>query len=153
MKILIKEATKKGYTEAEVGDGISLERPGSKTRRGRIGKGLSSTLTTSCNQGVIEDVTGGGRPVIRKLTPKEYWRLMAFDDEDFEKAKATGTSNTQLYKQAGNSIVVNCNYYIFKELFRAFPDVFEDMRVVSLFSGIGAFEKALERLYKELNEE
>ena len=78
---------------------------------------------------------------------------MAFDDEDFEKAKATGTSNTQLYKQAGNSIVVNCNYYIFKELFRAFPDVFEDMRVVSLFSGIGAFEKALERLYKELNEE
>lgn len=59
----------------------------------------------------------------------------------------------QLYKQAGNSIVVDCNYYIFKELFRAFPDVFKDMRVVSLFSGIGAFEKALERLYKELNEE
>lgn len=91
--------------------------------------------------------------MIRKLTPKEYWRLMAFDDEDFEKAKATGLSNTQLYKQAGNSIVVNCNYYIFKELYKAFPDVFDDMRVVSLFSGIGAFEKALERLYKELNEE
>lgn len=95
----------------------------------------------------------GGRPVIRKLTPKEYWRLMAFDDEDFGKAKSAGISNTQLYKQAGNSIVVDCNYYIFKELFRAFPDVFDDMRVVSLFSGIGAFEKALERLYKELNEE
>lgn len=78
---------------------------------------------------------------------------MAFDDEDFEKAKATGLSNTQLYKQAGNSIVVNCNYCIFKELYKAFPDVFDDMRVVSLFSGIGAFEKALERLYKELNEE
>ena len=91
--------------------------------------------------------------MIRKLTPKEYWRLMAFDDEDFEKAKAAGISNTQLYKQAGNSIVVNCNYYIFKELYKAFPDVFDDMRVVSLFSGIGAFEKALERLYKELNEE
>lgn len=59
VKILIKEATKKGYTEAEVGDGISLERPGSKTRRGRIGKGVSSTLTTSCNQGVITDITGG----------------------------------------------------------------------------------------------
>lgn len=45
---------------------------------------------------------------IRKLTPRECWRLMGFDDEDFDKAKATGISNTQLYKQAGNSIVVNC---------------------------------------------
>lgn len=43
---------------------------------------------------------------IRKLTPKECWRLMGFDDEDFEKAEAVN-SNTQLYKQAGNSIVVN----------------------------------------------
>lgn len=44
---------------------------------------------------------------IRKLTPKECWRLMGFDDEDFDKAQAAGISNTQLYKQAGNSIVVN----------------------------------------------
>ena len=43
---------------------------------------------------------------IRKLIPKECWRLMGFDDADFEKAKAVPTSNTQLYKQAGNSIVV-----------------------------------------------
>lgn len=43
---------------------------------------------------------------IRKLTPKECWRLMGFDDEDFEKA-AQVNSNSQLYKQAGNSIVVN----------------------------------------------
>lgn len=43
---------------------------------------------------------------IRKLTPKEYWRLMGFDDEDLDKA-AKVNSNTQLYKQAGNSIVVN----------------------------------------------
>lgn len=43
---------------------------------------------------------------IRKLTPKECWRLMGFDDEDYEKA-AQVNSNTQLYKQAGNSIVVN----------------------------------------------
>jgi len=43
---------------------------------------------------------------IRKLTPKECWRLMGFDDDDFEKA-AKVNSNTQLYKQAGNSIVVN----------------------------------------------
>ncbi|HHX66924.1 MAG TPA: DNA cytosine methyltransferase [Gallicola sp.] len=54
---------------------------------------------------------------IRKPTPKEYWRLMGFADEDFEKA-AQVNSNTQLYKQAGNSIVVNVLEAIFKELFR-----------------------------------
>lgn len=53
---------------------------------------------------------------IRKLTPKECWRLMGFDDESFEKA-AKVNSNTQLYKQAGNSIVVNVLEEIFKKLF------------------------------------
>lgn len=52
---------------------------------------------------------------IRKLTPKECWRLMGFDDADFEKA-ATVNSNSQLYKQAGNSIVVDVLYYIFREM-------------------------------------
>ena len=55
---------------------------------------------------------------IRKLTPKECWRLMGFTDEDFDNAKAMGTSDSALYKQAGNSIVVNCLYYIFRELFK-----------------------------------
>ena len=50
---------------------------------------------------------------IRKLTPKECWRLMGFDDADFEKA-AEVNSNSQLYKQAGNSIVVDVLYYIFR---------------------------------------
>lgn len=54
---------------------------------------------------------------IRKLTPKECWRLMGFDDEDFEKASKVN-SNSQLYKQAGNSIVVNVLENIFKELFK-----------------------------------
>ncbi|MBQ4030281.1 MAG: DNA (cytosine-5-)-methyltransferase [Bacilli bacterium] len=54
---------------------------------------------------------------IRKLTPKETWRLMGFDDEDFEKANKVN-SNSQLYKQAGNSIVVNVLEEIFKELFK-----------------------------------
>ena len=54
---------------------------------------------------------------IRKLTPKECWRLMGFDDEDFEKASRVN-SNTQLYKQAGNSIVVNVLMAIFKELIK-----------------------------------
>lgn len=54
---------------------------------------------------------------IRKLTPREVWRLMGFDDKDFEKAARIPTSNTQLYKQAGNSIVVNVLENIFKNLF------------------------------------
>ena len=78
-------------------------------------EGLSPTLT---------DMQGGNRQPkvmeknyrIRKLTPKECWRLMGFDDESFEKA-AEVNSNTQLYKQAGNSIVVNVLEAIFKNLF------------------------------------
>ena len=54
--------------------------------------------------------------IVRKLTPRECWRLMDFDDTDFGKAQAVVT-NHQLYKQAGNSIVVSVLYYIFKELF------------------------------------
>ena len=54
---------------------------------------------------------------IRKLTPLECWRLMGFDDEDFYKAQKSGVSNSQLYKQAGNSIVVNVLEKIFKNLF------------------------------------
>lgn len=54
---------------------------------------------------------------IRKLTPKECWRLMGFDDIDFLNAKKAGVSDTQLYKQAGNSIVVNVLEAIFYNLF------------------------------------
>ena len=57
--------------------------------------------------------------VIRKLTPLECWRVMGFSDEDFEKAKAIGTSDTQLYKQAGNSIVVDVLEGIFKNIIKA----------------------------------
>lgn len=53
---------------------------------------------------------------IRKLTPKECWRLMGFSDDDFDKAEKIN-SNTQLYKQAGNSIVVNVLMAIFKQFF------------------------------------
>lgn len=90
---------------------------------------------------------------IRKLTPKECWRLMGFSDKDFEKAKNAGISNTQLYKQAGNSIVTNVLYYIFKELYKAMPYLFEDLKVGSYFSGIGAFEIGLNRLFDDINDE
>jgi len=51
--IPIREATKKGYAEAYEGDSVNLEHPNSNTRRGRVGKGVAQTLTTSCNQGVV----------------------------------------------------------------------------------------------------
>ena len=134
--IEIKNATKKGYLEAYEGDGIDLSQPNSKTRRGRVQKEKSQTITTQNNLGVcvignympsnheasrVVDNEGLAPTVkenhgtvtatqdqlrIRKLTPKECWRLMGFDDEDYEKA-AQVNSNSQLYKQAGNSIVVN----------------------------------------------
>lgn len=98
--IKIKTANVKGYDEAVDGDAIDLQYPESKTRRGRVGHGVSKTLMTSDQMAVVN----GYR--IRKLTPLECWRLMGFDDADFAKA-AQVNSNTQLYKQAGNSIVVN----------------------------------------------
>lgn len=87
---------------------------------------------------------------IRKLTPKECFRLMDFSDDQFERAQAVN-SNTQLYKQAGNSIVVSCLYYIYLELYKAIPEIFENLTVSSFFSGIGAFEAALDRLYEYIN--
>lgn len=108
--IAIKTANKRGYDMATNGDGIDLNYPDSKTRRGRVGHGVSKTIPTSGgSQGVLD----GFR--IRKLTPKECWRLMGFDDTDFEKA-AKVNSNTQLYKQAGNSIVVNVIQGILEQL-------------------------------------
>lgn len=53
---------------------------------------------------------------IRKLTPRESWRLMGYTDKDFEKAKAAGMSNSQLYKQAGNAIVKQVLMAIFSQM-------------------------------------
>lgn len=212
--IPIKNATKKGYIEAHDGDGVNLAYPDSKTRRGRVQKGLSQTLDTSDNKGVVIGASRGRNPEnpsdrtvgspteqrleinkpgtsntittvqkdnyvvegmsdkfsfvkrksreiiaekgslpeyynpynkseildiaptittnsdrasnsgqvminknfrIRKLTPKECWRLMGFSDDDFHKAEEVN-SNTQLYKQAGNSIVVDVLEGTFKQL-------------------------------------
>ena len=85
-------------------------------------EGIVPTLTAGMGMG------GGNIPMhnyglrIRKLTPKECWRLMGFDDEDFEKAEKVN-SNAQLYKQAGNSIVVNVLEAILNSLFRPDPNL------------------------------
>lgn len=117
--IEIKNNTKKGYIEARPGDGIDLAYPESTTRRGRVQNELAHTIDTSDHKGVINPDLS-----IRRLTPLECWRLMGVDDQDFYKAQSVN-SNTQLYKQAGNAIVVDVLYYIFKELFASHVDCHE----------------------------
>ena len=152
--IIIPEKTKKGYTEAQDGDGVYINRPHQK--RGVVQKGMIQTIKTSPDIGVVVkneiNVIGNYSPSghdasrivhpdgiaptvkenhgtitatavntpplrIRKLTPKECWRLMGFNDEEYEKASKVN-SNTQLYKQAGNSICVPVLMAIFKELIK-----------------------------------
>ena len=109
-KIKIKEATSQGYAEATVGDSVNLSHPNSKTRRSRVGKQIANTLLTGESQGVVEPDFR-----IRKLTPRECWRLQGFPDWAFDKAQEVN-SNSQLYKQAGNSVTVNVIAAIAKEL-------------------------------------
>lgn len=78
---------------------------------------IAPTQTTQCASTTSSSticINNGTR--VRKLTPLECWRLMSFDDEDFYKAQSTGNSNSQLYKQAGNSIVVKVLEKIFRNL-------------------------------------
>ena len=79
-------------------------------------EGISTTLHAQSNNSLQKIKEPSLR--IRKLTPLECWRLMGFDDGDFYKAKSVGISNTQLYKQAGNSIVVNVLERIFNNLLK-----------------------------------
>ncbi|KAA9492930.1 DNA (cytosine-5-)-methyltransferase [Listeria monocytogenes] len=109
-QILIKEATSKGYAEAYPGDSVNISHPNSETRRGRVGKQLANTLLTGEEQGVVTD-----HYRIRKLTPRECWRLQGFPDWAFDRASEVN-SNSQLYKQAGNSVTVNVIAAIAKRL-------------------------------------
>ena len=141
--IKIKSATSKGYEEATEGDSINFSVPNSETRIGRVGKGVAQTLDTGCNQGVIQlnnpkhsqqriystsgisptlsaGSNGGGQNPckhltndykIRRLTPRECFRLMDFPD-----TFTWPVSDSQAYKQAGNSIVVRVLEKIIKNL-------------------------------------
>lgn len=117
----IKNATKSGMLPARVGDGIETAYPSSNTRRARVQPGRCSTITTHGTAGVLMDTS----PVrIRKLTPKECWRLQGFSDEQFEKAAAVN-SNTQLYKQAGNAVTVNVVEEIGKHIMKLIKEMGE----------------------------
>ena len=146
--VQVPSATKKGYEEAEDGDSISLEHPSSKTRRGRVGKGVAQTVNTGNGQAVVaamrgrydnnknikqeleikEDGTTNSITTvqkdnllikdfkIRRLTPLECWRLQGFPDTAFIEAQKVN-SDTQLYKQAGNSITVNVMMELFNKIY------------------------------------
>jgi DNA (cytosine-5)-methyltransferase 1 len=103
--IKIKSATSKGFEEATEGDSINFSVTNSKTRRGRVGKQVAQTLDTACNQATLTN------DKIRRLTPRECFRLMDFPD-----TFTWVCSDSQAYKQAGNSIVVNVLYKILKNL-------------------------------------
>lgn len=133
--VRVKEATKQGYAVARGGqDSINLSMPESRTRRGRVGVGMANTLDCGCEQGVAVEVDGevikeehpgmfvqlsNGAVVyavwypkyecyvaIRKLTPRECFRLQGWEDEYFDRAEFVN-SDSQLYKQAGNGVTVN----------------------------------------------
>lgn len=104
--IKVRNGTQKGYDVALPGDSVCLAYPESSTRRGRVGKGCSQTLDTSCSIGTV---TKYGR--IRRLTPRECFRLQGFPDELYDRAAAV-SSESQLYKQAGNAVTVNVAYAV-----------------------------------------
>ena len=159
--VKIKQATKDGYIECEVGGIADLSFPDSETRRGRVQENgqVSPTLmagesdicriekvgqissdgsqygTVISENGLCSTLSAGTHGYannciqtqyrIRKLTPLECWRLMNFTDQDFRKAEAVN-SNTQLYKQAGNSIVKNVLVAIFGQMIDGKEEVYKE---------------------------
>ncbi|EGO8848093.1 DNA cytosine methyltransferase [Enterococcus faecalis] len=108
-KILVRKPNQQ-VERVYPGDSVNLSYPNSQTRRGRVGKQVAHTLLTSDKQAVITD-----HYQIRKLTPRECWRLQGFPDWAFERA-AKVNSETQLYKQAGNSVTVPVIFDIARQL-------------------------------------
>ena len=104
--LLIKEATKCGFKPANIGDTVDISYATSNTRRGRVGRDVAHTLDTGSTQGVV---TLSGR--IRKLTPRECFRLQGYREDQIDKILAI-TSDSQAYKQAGNGVTVNVVYAI-----------------------------------------
>lgn len=124
--ILIRQATKTGYIPCKSGGVFDCSYPSSKLRRGRVQGGgeITPTLTTGGNAIVKIDIIKEDNMSqkkdkphyeIRKLTPKECYRLMDVTDKDADKMLSVN-SNSQCYKQAGNSIVVSCLSAIFSQL-------------------------------------
>lgn len=122
--VRIKQATKQGWIECEVGGVADFSYPESTLRRGRVqgGGNISPTLTAQGTE--VCKVESEYR--IRKLTPLECWRLMDQPDEAYDKASKVNSA-TQLYKQAGNSIVVNVLVAIMGQLFDGKEDKYKEI--------------------------
>lgn len=120
-RIKVKSATETGYNFAYLGDTINFIQPNSKTRRGRIGCQIANTLDTHMEQYVITSISNTPKTkfdlpywidntlyyvTIRRLTPKECFRLQGFSDIYCERAKLVN-GNVALYKQIGNSVTTN----------------------------------------------
>lgn len=144
LAIKVSEATKQGYAECRIGiDNVNFAVPNSKTRRGRVGHEIANTLDTGCNQGIFVQVSEELTVyavwhekyqcyiAIRKLTPRECFILQGWTDDYFEKA-AFVSSDSQLYKQAGNGVTVTVIEAIAKKLGRVHKnmgrEVMEDGR-------------------------
>lgn len=109
-QLYVREATKLGYKQVEEYDTINVEFPNSKTRRGRVGRKICPTLTTSPRIAIYYDSK------IRLLTSLEHWRLMGFDDRDYFRMKKAGLNDKQISFLAGNSICVPVLESIFKQI-------------------------------------
>ena len=116
--LLIKEATKCGFKPANIGDTVDLSYATSNTRRGRVGRDIAHTLDTGSTQGVV---TLSGR--IRKLTPRECFRLQGYRENQIDKILAI-TSDSQAYKQAGNGVTVNVVYAIGLKIKAAWDELY-----------------------------
>ena len=99
---MIKTNNKKGFEIAEPGDTINYQNLPSKTRRGRVGKGIAQTLDSGGEQAVVNS------KIIRRLTPIECERLQGFPDDWTKTGKELGTiSDSQRYKMCGNAVTVD----------------------------------------------
>jgi len=112
--IIVPQATKAGYAIAYIGDGIYTNRCQSK--RGVVQRNMIPTLKTSCSDVAVVVKDPNELISIRRLTPRECWRLMGWKDDDINKVMDGSISNTQLYKMAGNSIVVSCLVELIKSI-------------------------------------
>ena len=115
----IPQATKKGFIEVMPGSLFDMSYPESKTRRGRVQEGgkISPTLMASGEGSCLYEGKEEQSYRIRKLTPKECFRLMGVSEGDIEKIQNSGVSQSQQYKMAGNSIVVDVLEHIFRKMF------------------------------------
>ena len=127
-KLRIKQATLKGYIDGPPGGIFDASYPNSQTRRGRVQQNGEISPTIMSNGEPLNIFEGDFK--IRKLTPKECFRLMDVSEINIDKLMNSGISNSQLYKLAGNSIVVSCLYHIFRKLF---IETENDSRQLELF--------------------